>query len=274
MKKSIKQLKIRLEDIAISYNIRAAENGEATKTVIFLHGFPFNKDMWHAQLEALPADYTGIALDIRGHGKSTKGHGFFSIDVFAHDLHQFITHLKLKNVVLCGLSMGGYIAFRAHQLFPNDMQALVLSATHAQADGNIGKQKRFDAIAAVLTSGRRPFAIGFVKNVFSKNTLAEKPELVEFIRNTIRKTNVGSICATQLALASRLDSSPHLQDITIPTLYIMGAEDQLVSEAQKKELIAGIKGIQYAEFEDAAHLPNLEDPVRFNSLLHNFLASF
>lgn len=271
MKKTIKQHKIHLEDIAISYSIRAAKTAKATKTVIFLHGFPFNKNMWNQQLEALPDDITGIAIDIRGHGNSTKGHGFFSIDVFAKDLKLFMEKLALKKVVLCGLSMGGYIALRAYQLFPNAIEGLILTATHAQADSNAGKQKRFDAIEAILKYGRRPFAIGFVKNIFSKHTLEERPDLPEFIRKTIRKTNIASICATQLALASRLDSSESLADIKVPTLYIMGHEDQLVFAAQRKELIAGIKDIQHVEFKNSGHLPNLEEEERFNKLMISFL---
>ena len=115
----IKSNKIRIGDLSISYYTKRATR-YPEKHIIFLHGFPFNKNMWREQLENLDEEVTGIAIDIRGHGNSTKGHGFFSIDVFAKDLGVFIEKLDLKRVILCGLSMGGYIALRAYQLFPEN----------------------------------------------------------------------------------------------------------------------------------------------------------
>src|SRR5690606_2681467 len=126
-------------------------------TVVFIHGFPFNKNMWIPQLESLPQDVQGIARDVRGHGRSTIGHGFVSVDVFARDLLAFIEKLGLQQIVLCGVSMGGYIALRTFELAPTLLKGLVLVSTHAQADANAGKIQRFDTIHSVLKYGRRTF---------------------------------------------------------------------------------------------------------------------
>src|SRR5690606_613391 len=173
----------------ISYYMKEA-TAQSNKTVVFIHGFPFNKNSWRPQLEILADDITGIAIDVRGHGLSTMGHGFFSIDVFAKDLKVFIEKMNLGQVILCGVSMGGYIALRAYELFPEKIVGLILSDTHHLADNNEGKQKRFDSIQALLEHGKRPFAIGFASNLFAKETIENLPETVELIKSSIRRNNI------------------------------------------------------------------------------------
>lgn len=272
--KETKLSKIRIDDISISYMIRPSKLHMPQKTIIFLHGFPFNKNMWREQLLDLDETMTGIAIDIRGHGHSTLGHGFFSIDVFAKDLIKLITHLNLNNVVLCGVSMGGYIALRTYELKSDKIKGLILSDTHAFADDNQGKQKRFDSIQALLKYGKRPFSLGFIETIFSKKTLSDNPQAIEVIKSSIRRNDLASICATQLALAARTDTTVMLSSITVPTLVIKGKEDKLVNEKQINSLLEGIADVKYVEFAASGHLPNLEEPKKFNQEINSFLRSF
>lgn len=266
----IRSSKLRVEDISISYFIKKACE-EEDKTIIFIHGFPFNKNSWRQQLEALEDNITGIAIDVRGHGLTTNGHGFFSIDVFAKDLVAFISKLGLDKVTLCGVSMGGYIALRTYQLIPSKIESLILSDTHHKADDNIAKQKRFDSIQAILRHGRRPFALGFIDNLFAKQTVLENEEAVELIKSSIRRNSIRSICATLLALASRTDLTELLQNIHVPTLIIRGADDKITPKALMEELRQLIPNTRYVEIEQAGHLPNLEQPLAFNKEMNSFL---
>lgn len=266
----IKSNKIRIGDLSISYYIKRATD-TSEKFIIFLHGFPFNKNMWREQLESLDDDITGIAIDIRGHGNSTKGHGFFSIDVFAKDLGVFMKKLEIEQAVLCGISMGGYVALRAYQLFPERVSGLILADTHSRSDDDAGKQKRLDAIQAVLRHGRRPYAIGFVSNVFSSKTIEEQPETVELIKSSIRRNSVSSICATLLALAARTDTSSVLPKITVPTLLIRGDQDKITPSEPMREMANAISGAEFIEMDNCGHLPNLDAPDLFNKHMHKLL---
>ncbi|WP_134089853.1 alpha/beta fold hydrolase [Olivibacter sp. XZL3] len=266
----LQRKKIRVGDISISYLLK--DEVRPHKTVIFIHGFPFSKNMWHYQLEALPNGIRGIAVDVRGHGGSTSGHGYFSIDVFARDLIAFIEKLGLTKVVLCGISMGGYIALRALQIAPSRFYGMVLADTNAEADSNEAKIKRFDTIQSVLKYGRRTFAIGFVKNVFSASSLLSRPEEVELIRSSIRRNDVRSICATLLALASRTDTTDSLTSISFPCLIIRGSEDKLMTREQANALKEQIKFADLEEIDQCGHLPNLEAPEKFNQALIQYLA--
>lgn len=268
----MKRKRIRVNDISISYLMES--NSETPQaTLIFLHGFPFNKNMWTAQLEQLPPGVQGIAFDIRGHGQSTRGHGLFSVDVFADDLIAVIKEMKIENPVLCGISMGGYIALRAYEKLPEVFKGLILVDTHSFADSNEQKKKRFESIQSVLSHGRRAFSINFVNQVFSAHTLAKNPEAVELIKSTIRRNKEMDICSTLLALAARTDTTETLPAIQVPVLLIRGTEDLLVSKEQMAEMEARIPDVRHIEMEECAHLPNLENPGRFNGEIRNFLIS-
>lgn len=267
-RKKITHKRLTVGDIGISYLIREAESGEKAKlTVIYLHGFPFNKNMWNVQLEALPPHVTGIAVDIRGHGNSTSGHGFFSIDLFAHDLLEFMRKMEIEQAILCGVSMGGYIALRAHEIAPEKIQGLILSDTNSLSDNNEGKLKRFETIKSVLKHGNRPFSISFGERVFSKHSLENNPDAVELIRSAIRRNNVRAICATLLALASRTDTTESLKQISVPTLLVWGAEDVVTPVAQSEVFRKNIPHAKYVEIEKCGHLPSLENPSAFNEAM-------
>lgn len=270
--RSIKSNKLRVGDISISYQIKKSVS-TSSHTILFLHGFPFNKNMWREQLRALPEDVTGIAVDIRGHGLSTSGHGFFSIDVFAKDMRVLMEKLRIEKAIVCGVSMGGYIALRAHQLFPEKIAGLILVDTHSKADSNAGKQKRFNSIQAILNHGRRPFSIGFVENVFSQQSIQEKPEAVEYIKSAIRRNSVRSMCSTLLALAARTDTSDTLKDIKVPTLLVRGSEDRITSAEDMQELNTTIPDAKFIELSGCGHLPNLEAPDTFNRAINEFLTA-
>lgn len=268
-KELVKRKRIRIGDISISYLTNTPDT--AKHTLIFVHGFPFNNNMWLPQFKALPPDIRGISIDVRGHGNSTIGHGYFSIDVFAKDLLVFIQKLGIEKTVLCGVSMGGYIALRAYELEPSRFSGLVLSDTNSLADGNTNKIKRFDTIQSVLKHGKRAFSVNFVNNIFSDKTLKENEEAVTLIKSSIRRNNVRSICATLLALASRTDTTDSLKNISVPVLVIRGAEDKITDKEQSDILLRNIPDATYIEIEQCGHLPNLEDADRFNAELTRFI---
>lgn len=269
--KKIKINKIRLDDVSISYIIKKASVVEE-KTIIFIHGFPFNKNTWRPQLESIEENITAIAIDVRGHGLSTSGHGFLSIDLFAKDLNKFIEKLELSNIVLCGVSMGGYIALRYYELFPNKIIGLILSDTHHLADDNLQKKKRFESIETILSAGKRTFAFGFIQNLLSSKTISKNQKVVDLIKSSIRRNAITNICATLLALASRTDSSHILPTISIPTLIIRGVEDKITPKEVVEKLHQGIKNSIFIEIASAGHLPNLENPLAFNKEMNDFLS--
>ncbi|MFD2164451.1 alpha/beta fold hydrolase [Paradesertivirga mongoliensis] len=262
-------LSTKISDISVSYLLKPS--AKAGPTVVFIHGFPFNKSMWQSQMESLPDGVQGLVFDIRGFGESTTDHRFFSIDLFARDLIELIKALGLETCILCGISMGGYIALRALELSQDNIKGVILCDTNCIADGNESKLKRFTSIQQILNGQKNEFTEAFIKNVFAESTFGDNPDAISSVRKQISSTADETICSALLALASRTDTSASLANIKIPTLVIRGEGDKLMSEEHTRQLIDGIPGAEYESVPNSGHLPNLENPWHFNKTLNTFL---
>ncbi len=214
--------------------------------------------MWEPQAEALSYIYRTVSYDVRGHGQSDAGDGQYSLEFFVDDLIDGMDHLKIENAVLCGLSMGGYIALRAVERHPDRFKGLVLCDTKSEADSDEVKIKRAAAVRAVKKDGVPPFASGFVKSVLTL-MLGNSPL---------------GISGALLAMAARTDTTAALAKMTLPALILVGQEDRLtppsVSEAMMKRMPHAVMHV----IPEAAHLSNLENPSVFNEQLLAFLKQF
>ena len=239
--------------------------------VVLIHGFPFSHEMWSEQIELLKTGYRVIAYDLRGHGRSGVGDGQYALEFFVDDLVGLLDQLKIRRAVLCGLSLGGYIALRAVERNPERIGGLILCDTQSQSDSNEAKLRRAATIKAVKTDGVNAYAEGFVKALFAPHTITAKPDVVERIKGTIRSTSPLGICGTLLALAGRTDATASLAGIRVPTLIIVGEHDTITPPSRSEEMRSKIPDSVLHIIPDAAHMSNLENPEAFNKQLLDFL---
>lgn len=261
-------LSISVNDFDLSYD----DVGEGNIPVIFLHGFPFDKTMWELQLEFLKFTYRLIACDIRGFGKSTDEYTPLSIDLFTDDLIKFMDKLQIEKAIVCGLSMGGYIALNAVKRFPCKFVGLVLSDTQCIADTAGGKEKRYKVIEDIRENGASKFNEGFIKNVFHQDSPVNKKEIVEQLTEVVFANSQDIIIQGLMALAERSETCSSLDEINIPTLILCGREDVVTPLAQSESMNAAIKGSKLQIIENAGHVSNLEQPHDFTKYLSEFLA--
>ena len=261
-------LSISVNDFDLSYD----DVGEGTIPVIFLHGFPFDKTMWGLQLEFFKFSYRLIACDIRGFGKSTDEYTPLSIDLFTDDLIKFMEKLQIEKAIVCGLSMGGYIALNAVKRFPCKFEALVLSDTQCIGETAGGKEKRYKVIEDIRENGAAKFNEGFIKNVFHPDSLVNKKEIVDQLGEVVFANSQDIIIQGLMALAERPETCSSLGEIKIPTLIICGREDLVTPLAQSESMNAAIKGSKLQIIENAGHVSNLEQPHDFAKYLSGFLA--
>ena len=263
-------LSVNINGINLSYD----DVGEGSIPIVFLHGFPFDKSMWQGQLDYFKNSHRVIAFDIRGFGKSTDEESHLSMDLFANDLILFIDKLDLDKVIICALSMGGYIALNAMQRFPSRFEALILCDTQSIADSHEVKTKRFKTIDEVKEYGAANFNEGFIKNVFYKDSFTNKPEVVEQLRSVVFSNSQHIISQGLIALAERSETSSVLEEFTIPTLIICGREDVVTPLTESKFMNKQIKVSILHVINNAGHVSNLEEPRKFNKLIRDFLYDF
>ena len=269
MKKVTKgyDLTIAVNNFKLSYD----DIGEGCTPIIFLHGYPFDKSMWEVQLEALKSTHRLIACDIRGFGKSTDEESKLSIDLFADDLIAFMDKLNLEKAILCGLSMGGFIALNVYERFPDRLEALILCDTQCIADTPEVKKNRYKTIEQIDVEGVTNFNEGFIKSVFHNDSLTNKEELVEKLRQVVFFNSQHIITSGLIALAERSETCSILKEIIIPTQIICGREDEVTPLAQSELMNRAIESSVLHIIDDAGHVSNLEQPDEFNKHLLEFL---
>jgi 3-oxoadipate enol-lactonase len=243
--------------------------------LLLLHAFPLHSGMWARQIAALKGRWRIVAPDFRGFGKSEVGDGQYAIDLFADDVFAILDALEIglekQPAVACGLSMGGYVLLRAVERDPGRFRALVLADTRADADGNEGKLKRFGAVRALREKGAAAYGQTFADGALGPETKSKRPEVVAQVKDMVAKTPVTAMVGAQLAMASRTDTSAVLPRIKVPTLVVVGADDALTPPDLSKQMAAQIPKARLEVLPRSGHLPALEAPEAFNSVLSSFL---
>lgn len=263
-------IEITVNDLTVSYN---DEGQEDAPVIIFIHGFPFNKSMWDEQLKALKDNYRVIAYDVRGHGNSNPGTGNFSIELFANDLLNFMDELKIDKAMLCGLSMGGYIALNAAEKYPDRFDALILSDTNCIADTLEAKEKRLKTIESIKKHGVEKFADESIKNLFAPESLATKGKEIATVREMIVNTSKQSLYKTLRAFYERKETCSKLHDIILPVLILVGEEDKITPLEAAQMMHEKIEDSSLSIIEHAGHLSNMENPLEFNKQLDEFFST-
>ena len=256
-------------------------------SVIPLHGYPFDRSMWREQIDFLGAQgYRAVAPDLRGFGERVPqtsvsdsdepDHRLRSVPLttmadMASDVAALMDELRIDQAVICGLSMGGYVAFEFAHLFPARVSALVLAGTRAPADNEQEKQARFQQVEQMLANGMTGIAEASLPKLLSSRTLAGKPEVVTRVREMILRAAPEGAAAAQRGMAARRDYSDDLPNIRAPALVIVGREDPIRPVADAEFMHRGLSGSQLEIIEDAAHMTNMEQPQVFNLVLLDFL---
>ena len=181
--------KLRLLDFNLAYE----ERGSGLP-LLLIHGYPLNRHLWHPQLTGLADSVRVIAPDLRGHGDSEMGIASHSMTQLALDCFDFVAALNIqKPFVVCGLSMGGYIAMAMLRLHPERIAAAIFTATRSDADTPEGKVSRQQSIGLVREKGTEPIISSMLPRLLSPQTLVSHPELVHQAREIMSSISVSSV---------------------------------------------------------------------------------
>jgi pimeloyl-ACP methyl ester carboxylesterase len=238
--------------------------------LLLVHGWPHDRSLWAGQMSGLATSARCLAPDLRGFGASTVG-GPYTIDQYADDLAAFLSTLGISRAVVCGLSMGGYVAFSLLRRHPALVRALVFSDTRATADTAAARENRMRLITLIESEGMEELATRQVERMVGASTLERQPRLVEVVRGMMASTPAAGAIGGQRAMADRVDSTELLATIEIPSLVVGGVEDVLTPPDELRALAASIAGSRIELLERCGHVCPLERPAAFNHVMSEFL---
>lgn len=238
--------------------------------VLFIHGFPFDRTMWRHLVAGLNG-WTRIAPDLRGMGLSDASRSGYSIRRYADDLVELMKVLGVERAVVCGLSMGGYVAFELWRRYRDRISGLILANTRSAADTPEARTGRDQMIELVEREGPAALPPKLVPKLFGPSSLEAMPRVVEHVRTMILETPQAGIVGALTAMRDREDATPLLETIDVPTLVIAGGDDQIIPAEESREWAARIRNARLLEIPEAGHLTPLEQPIAVLREIREFL---
>ncbi|MBN2630102.1 MAG: 3-oxoadipate enol-lactonase [Rhodobacteraceae bacterium] len=234
--------------------------------VVLLHALGTNQRLWDRVVAQMPR-HCILRADMRGHGLSDVPPGPYAMGALIHDVERLIEHFALRDVVVVGLSIGGMIAQGLATKRLDLVRAMVLSNTAAR----IGTPDQWQTrIAAVQAGGLEAVADATLERWFGRRW-RDLPHLPD-MRAMLLATPVEGWMGAAAAIAGTDFYTPTAA-LTLPTLAIAGANDGSTPPDLVRETADLIRGSRFALIRGAGHLPMLEKPEDYATLLADFMKS-
>jgi len=251
--------------------------------IILIHGWPLSGKSWELQIPALlELGYRVITYDRRGFGNSAPTLDGYDYNVLTADLHELISQLELKNVILFGFSMGGgeVVRYLTNYGTENvDKIALISSiipVVKQKEDNPDGvPEADLNEIMENLKKDRVTFLETFHKNFYNYGLLSQTVSQAQLNYDWSISSCASPIATIKCAESwANTDFRPELQNVTVKTLIVHGDADKVVPiETAGKQAAQGIPDNQYIVIEGAPHGLNVTHADKLNNVFVQFLTA-
>lgn len=251
--------------------IHSEIHGEEGIPLVFLHGFTLDQSMWEKQYAHFAFDHRCIGVDIPGFGKSSI-QSSHNIQEVAIGIRRHIkTLIQEEPYLLCGLSLGGYVALEMARCFQDDLMGLILSNTEGRADNEAEKKKRDQFCGSIASEGGEGFINSVAPILSSSVTQTEDMGFTQRLLDKMRYTSDESLIFGLKMMRERpnyLDFAPSFHK---PTLIIGGEDDQLCSKDDVKNTHQAFGDAKLEFIFGTGHLTPMENPIEWNRVVSTFL---
>lgn len=251
------------------HRIAYEKKGEGPPLVL-LHGWPLDGREWRRQIDGLSDEFTVVAWDAPGAGRSSDPPETFRLPDWADCLAAFIEALKLGRSHVGGLSWGGGLALEFYRRHPGVVRTLILASAYAGWAGSLSPDVVEQRLQLMLRDSELPpdrWAPALVDTFFSKDA---PPEIVREALSIVSDLHPG---ATRLAMQAfaEADLRDVLPRINVPTLVLCGEEDARAPRYVWEALHSGIRGSRLVLIPGVGHVIDIEAAERFNTEVKAFL---
>ncbi|MFD7695595.1 4-carboxymuconolactone decarboxylase [Streptomyces sp. NPDC059805] len=218
--------------------------------------------MWDRQVPELTQQWRVFRFDLPGHG-GAPAHPAGSVTDLAERLLATLDGLGVQRFGYAGCALGGAVGVELALRHPERVASLALIA----ASPRFGTADEFRQRGVIVRSnGLDPIARTSPDRWFTSGFAAAQPAITEWAVQMVRTTDPGCYIAACEALAS-FDVRPQLAGVTVPTLVLVGSDDQVTGPAEARTLVAGIPDARLAVVPGASHLVPVEQPAAVTDLL-------
>lgn len=248
------------------------ESGPASgRPVLLVHGFPLHGGIWEQQRSSLAKTHRVIVPDLRGYGRSTLGDWPSespSLARYADDLALLLDHGGYESVAFVGFSMGGYIALEMLRRHPQRVAALAMVDSRVVADDETARAGRLKMAAKAAEWGSERIAGMMRPKLLATNAT---PEAVQATIDQIASADPATIAASQLAMATRPDSTATLNAYDGPLLAIAGEHDEISPPDEMRAFSQSAKHGTFVQIDGAGHMTPVESPEELTAALEEWI---
>ena len=259
-------MQVKANGISVNYELSGRDGGAV---VMMSHSLASSLRMWDAQMSALAERFRVLRYDTRGHGGTDAPAGAYSLDQLGDDAVGLMDALKIERAHWIGLSMGGMIGQNLALRHPGRLRSLVLADTSSRIPAE-AQPVWEERIETARKGGMAPLCEPTMQRWFTAPFLARNPPELEETRRIFLATPPDGYTGCAQAIR-RLDYLGRLGEIRLPTLVVVGAEDQATPVAASEAIQVGIPGATLEVIPQASHLANVEQPKRFTDAVLGFL---
>ena len=254
---------------------------QGKKTIIFLHGFTGSANDWKDVASKLDKRFNKIAIDLIGHGKTSSPTDlkFYTIDSIINQIEEIILHVGLKEVILCGYSMGGRVAIHFAVNKTNLLNGLILESSSAGIINKIEREKRKNTDIELASYINNNPIEDFVTKWLDQEIFGT---IRRFSNEKIKMINIEKNKNTRTGLANSLRGfgtgvMPYLGSelikIKLPVLLITGGLDGKFTQINQN-LRKRFPSAKHKIISTAGHNTHLEEPKKFIEVVNQFLKQF
>jgi pimeloyl-ACP methyl ester carboxylesterase len=240
--------------------------------IVLLHGYVGDgSTTWRRQLDELSDEFTVIAWDAPGAGRSSDPSEWLGLDGYADCLAALLESLGVETACVVGLSFGGILALALQRRHSAMTSTLVLASAYAGWAGSLPPEvaeQRLRQALALADAGPRGFVEALLPTMFSQRV---PREVVDEFRASMEAFHPTGFEA--MARASAEDVRDVLPQIDVPTLLVYGERDIRAPRSVATALHTAISGSTLVFLPDAGHVCNIEAPDEFNAVVRDFLHS-
>jgi pimeloyl-ACP methyl ester carboxylesterase len=254
--------------------------------VVLIHGMLNSSSHWEAVASRLSSDYTVVAPDLIGHGDSAAPRGDYSLGAHAASIRDLLAAIGIDRATIVGHSLGGGVAMQFFYQFPQRVERLALISS-----GGLGREvspmlrtAALPGTSALLSLTIHPRLLGAIWD--SGRRLRERGVsggvYLQAIARALRPLQTAEAREAFLhTLRAVIDQHGQRVSATdrlylleaVPTLILWGSRDHTIPIEHGREAAHAIRGSAFAEIDDAAHFPHLENPAQVADRLREFIES-
>ena len=233
--------------------------------LVLIHGFGGDINIWVFNQETLAAEHTVYALDLPGHGASTKDVGDGDLDSFVGVLTDFLDAMEVQKAHLVGHSMGGAVAGSFALAHREKVASLVLIAS-----AGLGEEINEEYIEGFIAANRRREMKNTLGMIFANPDLVTR-QLVQDVMRFKRLDGVDEALrkvADKVFPDGKQADVPDLSELSVPILAIWGSEDHIIPVVHSENLP---ENARVEVLKEAGHMPQMEAAGKVNRLIGEFL---